>query len=1582
MDGLNFNALYNKIYSKLIDTPYNKLFIQRELKSNNFKYKLGYMLKEKDFSCDKTLDLCIDILNELSGNERPDNWMFYIFQYTLNKSFPEATTIDLKESLNFTCEFYLKLLRIICDSQKQSEDNTWQSIYPLNFLNEEEENSLEHPEEYRKFVRAFKKNYTYEMMKLSDEVQGYNTLDHICGVHYLAIHIGRQISHTEIPVDLGRISGAAAGHDLGKYGCKKSESKRVPYLHYYYSDQWFKKHKMDYIRNIALNHSTWDLELENLSLESLILIYSDFRVKNKLENGKYTMNIFSLKEAYDVILSKLDNVDKKKERRYSKVFAKLMDFENFLLSMNINVNLDYENKEFISYSPNYSLLQGKETIENIKFLSIYHNIGLMNKLRDEISLDKIIQEALSEKNWKNLREYIKIFEEYSTYLTQRQKLQAIKFLFENLVHSEEDIRKHCSELIGSLIATYDEEYRKEVPEEEKIKATSYESIKLFEKYFKLMLYPSNSIIPSHRSWLGYACVNMVKSTFKNCKDHMINLYIDILHKYYNTDSKSQEIHLYLIDMLKYIPIIDNKLFQYVLFNLNKRHYILRLTSLETMIYISSKLPPMSVEHYELKNYIQNTSTHKFSIQEKMLRLKLINVLVSKNVPINIKEHLHLTSSKVSDILLNNLKSATHWVIKKYDIELLINSSNKLHAAIHFCNLLKVSEMEIVRNSAGSALLKIMPYLSSAERNEVSIELIRAIEIQEHKFTEYIPRFLGEIILFLPSKELDEIIEDFELKIKYSNLIIKSLILKTVSITIANYTKHFPNFDDRFKKLIGILLNGLGDYNDLVKQSAIGYFGKEIFASPFLSLLQKEVIFKMTAKKILTLISEDKDDLLLFLANSAGLNHIYKFISNFTYEYGDIHIPIYEKVAFFPGTFDPFSITHKEIARRIRNMGYEIYFAIDEFSWSKRTLPHTIRKNILNMSISSELNMYIYPDNFPTNLNNDENIKVLKLNYPNSKVYIVAGSDVILNASAYKKQHYENSIHYMPHIIFQRGKVKVQTVKNILKGETILLTLPNKYTNVSSTQIRNYIDSNRDISSLVDPLVQQYIYENGFYQREPEDKSYMKFLSLDIQAISTLTPNLLCELSHYIPDITNYITENTSFVILRDESKSNKILALSIFHPLTSKNFYEELEDSSLCKYLRKNIFGKTMYIDGFFIFSNHYNKNIDQIIITETLAFSVKQDCEFAIYRPKYYKLYSPAIAQQLKLQGFQEISGDTEVKTLIVNMSMPCILNLDIENALKEPFRSNLKIKSVIESTRKKLKEALTKLYPGQLVLCFDSNVLYEQMIKKICKENNISSIKKDTKSLGPYMCVSYGDILDKYIIPNTVTKTLHTEKYMNPNMKSFRIKQFPYHMSLENQMKMLKAFNRPILLADNLLHKGYRMKALNILFKKENIYVKKIIAGILSGRGKDLMDSENREVEHVYYIPKLRLWFDENSLYPFIGGDTLWRGKFSGRNLIPSINMILPYTFPNFIKVTDKKVIYNLSKVCILNSIEILNCIEHEYHSLYEENLNLFSLGKVFAVPRYPDAGENISYDLNLSPSFYLKNHLELLDRYSNLF
>ena len=127
---------------------------------------------------------------------------------------------------------------------------------------------------YLRFARAYRREFVYEMMRLGLEATPFCTLEHIAGVHYVAMSAARDLQRAGFPVDLALVSGSSIGHDIGKFGCRPGE--RVPYLHYYYTDQWFKRRRIPHIGHIAANHSVWDLELENLSVESLLLIYADF----------------------------------------------------------------------------------------------------------------------------------------------------------------------------------------------------------------------------------------------------------------------------------------------------------------------------------------------------------------------------------------------------------------------------------------------------------------------------------------------------------------------------------------------------------------------------------------------------------------------------------------------------------------------------------------------------------------------------------------------------------------------------------------------------------------------------------------------------------------------------------------------------------------------------------------------------------------------------------------------------------------------------------------------------------------------------------------------------------------------------------------------------------------------------------------------------------------------------------------------------------------------------------------------------------------------------------------------------------
>ncbi|MTI68858.1 MAG: cytidyltransferase [Firmicutes bacterium] len=1619
-------SLYNKINNKLLNSDFarenhdNYELIKTTLEKPSFLDNLKNMVNEKNYSSKAVLNLSEDILKSITRGKEPKDWLNYIYQYVLSKSFPNSIEIKLNKTHNEAAKLYLKIFRLILEHEKMSDKDLFNLKYPIEFLKPNEEKDLPSFTEYRRFKKIYKNNYIYEMMKLHQELTGHNTLDHISGVHYIALHVARQLEKIGLPVDLGRVSGAAAGHDIGKYGCKGPELKRVPYLHYYYTDIWFKNNNIPYIGHIAMNHSTWDLELENLPLESLILIYSDFRVKNKITaDNEKKMTIFTLKESFEIVLNKLDNVNETKEKRYKRVYSKLRDFEDYLL--NLGVNVDLTTKKLSKRPKNYySLMQGEDIINNLKFLSINHNIHLMNELRSESSLSSILELARSENDWKKLRGYLQVFEEYSTYLTQKQKLITLKFLYELLIHKEEDIRKQSAELIGELISTFDEEYRKEVPEDDTLEPPETTSYKLLDKYINLFLYPDHKIIDVHREWIGYSLRIMVSSLFSKAPSKQKNEFRHILLKYYDTAfNEDKNIHFYLLQSIKYIPCFNAedkssfKLYTFIFKALENDDLEIRLAALDRVYNILFRVDEDSYFSNELKNYLKRHAKSSNVAAENFLKLKIAKkIQIDKNILDKYINFYNEDNKQISDIFLKNLKSATNWVNKKVHVELLLEQvidnpeKQGLHTAMHFCNLIKVSAIENVRNHAGDALLKIFPFLSLDQRNDVTVELLRALEIQGYHFTKYIPKYLGQLMLYLQPGELDELIDDFIEKIKKANTQIVFLLLKTLGVCIANYPKYKDLFTEsekinrqRLVKMLGILLNAMASYNTQVKQEALRVIGKDIFAASELKIQQKKDIFNLIAKKILTLLSDIEKNELLFLSNSAALNHIYRYISDYTFFEGEIDISTDRKIAFFPGTFDPFSLSHKEIAKEIRDLGFEVYLAVDEFSWSKRTQPHKLRREIISMSIANELNIYLYPEDLQINIANPKKLAVLKESFKDSNIHIVVGSDVILNASSYRKEIEANSVHNFSHIVFDRrsnnknskdDKKLKEALENI-KGDIIRLSLPPQYEDISSTQIRNYIDENRDITELIDPMAQSYIYKQGIYRREPQYKTLLQTKSLDVEVIDDIKEPLLKDLCEQFFENSqkayNQLLDikyklNPRVIIVRDIENQGHIVGFSTFHWVRSSMLFGQFNNNNISEYIRENAVGRIITIDGIFIDNNTRFENLEQILLTETLALCLAKDYTYAIFKNVIEDYYSYNLYETLKLQGFTKLPyGSNYNPVYVVSMTNPCTLNLDLESLIKEPFISNLKVRKAIQRSRRKLQKALTDLYPGQLVLSFDRDMVYDNMIEKICKINNMPVAQLKPRKLGSNMCVPFGSILKGHTVPNTVTKSMHTEKMFTPDLKSFDIGPFPYYMNLENQIKMIKSFNRPVILIDDLLNKGYRIKAIDPLLKQENVDVKKIIVGILSGRGKELMDIQNREVDCAYFIPNLKVWFNENSLYPFIGGDSVWRGSFPRRNLLPSINLILPYASPTFIKRTSNKALYNLSKICIDNSVDILRTLEREYQNMHERNLTLRHLGEVILSPRCPDHGENIDYDINLKPSEYIKNDLEHLKRMEDI-
>lgn len=1622
-----FEEMRKAIADLLLDSRFlNKYqldeeLIHRFLYSDHFHKALLGMVEEHNYNSKTLLEVMMPLLESYLPSEIPEDLMDYIYKFILQMAFPQAMEFVLLEGMEPVCQMYLKALRVLSDFQKTSDDGSWQSRYAMNLLREKDIEELEDDSEYRRFLHAFDEEYTYELMKLNQEVVGYSTLDHVCGVHYLAMKVARQLKRVDIPLDMGRVSGAAAGHDVGKYGCRKEEQKRVAYYHYYYTGEWFKKRDIVYIRNVAINHSTWDLELENLPIEALILIYSDFRVKS---NSERQMTYYTLDDSFKVILDKLDNVDEAKEMRYQRVYRKLKDFEEYMLHLGVNVDPDSDIELPDGHKPefdHYSLLQGEAIIQNAKHASIGHNIRLMHHLRNETSLNKMLESARDLGDLSGLRGYIEVLEEYHPYLTQKQKLIVIKFLYEQLIMPEEDIRKQCAALLGVIIGTYDEELRKELPKDVALDKPEIMAIDLFQKYLDAFLYPDQKIIGKHRGWISYASRSMVRAYFKAQMNLAKKLdAVEVVLSYLRRPDDNNEIRFYLLASVPGLPFDEctesqkNEVINYVYEMLVTDHIDTKLAGFraidEMMSYAKERLKKKYLVDEQLMEGLDVSSSPALNFA----RLKLVESLeLGPEIWEQYAKPCREDLAEISSLFLSNLKSATHFIAKRFQVDLLVRHTveeqydDAFYTSMHFCNLLKVSAVETVRNRAGVGLMELVPYLSFEQRNDIVVELLRALEMESYQFTRYIPQYLGQILMYIKPVELDEILDSFREKVKSANAQITTLMLQTVGYALSHYGSYKEMCDcdedgyhKRMVDMLGILFNGFVNYNPVVNQVAFRVIGQHIFESKHMSRKMKMEIFKVSIKKIMALMVDTDENIeLVFFNNAAGLKNVYRFISDYVFDVGVLEIPDERKIAFFPGAFDPFSLSHKEIAKEIRDLGFEVYLAVDEFSWSKRTQPNMIRRNIIKMSVADEIDIYTYPRYLPTNIANAEDLKELRRKFKGSDVHIVVGGDVIVNASAYQKPPEKDSITSFKHVVFDRKipnapdrDAAFMRAFEMLPQGSIRLQLPGQFSDISSTQIRNYIDDNRDISELVDPLAQRFIYDRGLYQREPMYKEILTTKSLTLEIVEEPTPTLLEELATVVKydfseSYTRFkeVASKKSFrlLVLRSVEDNRRIIGFSAFHWLRTIDIYLEFEDEYLSDYIRDHSVGRLVVIDGIYRNVNDTSPNVEQRLLTETLAFCLAKDYSYAIYKDMITDRVDTKLTNVLRLQGFLNVLGKESGESVyVVNMSTPCTLNMDARSMLKAPFRSSDQVNKAIARSRSRLQKALTKLYPGNLVLSFDRTMIYEHLIKKICDENNMPTTPLVPKQSGDAMCVPFGQIFNRWRLPNTVTKSLHTEKYFTSDLRRHEIMAAPHYLGLDNQVKTIKSFNRPVILVDDLLNKGYRFNVLEPLFIEEQVEIKKFFVGILSGRGKAIMERANIEVDSAYFIPRLKVWFTESKMYPFIGGDILWRGTTPERSLIPSINLILPYTFPSYIRDASKQAVYKVSEICLINAIEILSALEEEYQNEHERMLTVAQLGEVIMSPRIPDKGFNIDYDMNHKATDYLKNELEHLRRLRSTF
>ena len=373
----------------------------------------------------------------------------------------------------------------------------------------------------------------------------------------------------------------------------------------------------------------------------------------------------------------------------------------------------------------------------------------------------------------------------------------------------------------------------------------------------------------------------------------------------------------------------------------------------------------------------------------------------------------------------------------------------------------------------------------------------------------------------------------------------------------------------------------------------------------------------------------------------------------------------------------------------------------------------------------------------------------------------------------------------------------------------------------------------------------------------------------------------------------------------------------------------------------------------------------------------MKEDCGYAVWHASA----PPETLDLLERQGFvlQEAGGQTPL--LIVDMRSPVALMQNITTTLKEPFASDLQVLSAVRDAHFQLQRAICGLYPGTLVLSLNSEVIYHRLVRKITQLNGVPAEPTHPRVLGPLMCVPFGKILRGNAVPNTVTKTIHTDKVFAPDLKSFTIGAYPGYAPLESQIRTVRSFQRPMVLVDDLLHSGNRLRVLDPLLRQEGLDIRQVLVGLMSSRGRDMMVAKGLEADSVYFVPDLRAWFVESTMYPFIGGDTVGGAEGPVPGLTPSGNRIRPYAFPRFYKECGRQAVFRFSQACLENSRDILLALETAYRDRYARNLTLSRLSEAVILPLAPDKGGALRYDPNLSASVCVDNDLHLLLRMRDL-
>ena len=190
----------------------------------------------------------------------------------------------------------------------------------------------------------------------------------------------------------------------------------------------------------------------------------------------------------------------------------------------------------------------------------------------------------------------------------------------------------------------------------------------------------------------------------------------------------------------------------------------------------------------------------------------------------------------------------------------------------------------------------------------------------------------------------------------------------------------------------------------------------------------------------------------------------------------------QKIGLFFGTFDPIHIGHEKIAKYFLNKYFdEVWFVITPLN------PDKVNENLTDQSIRLEMTQkycdneldFKYSDiefSLPKPNYTADTLDEFKRNYKNLNFSIIMGEDNLVGLESWKNHSniLESKIYVYPRENQKTKNYKLKNHKSVIFSDA-------PFMRISSSEIRDLIKNNYDISHLVPDQIFEYISKNGLYR---------------------------------------------------------------------------------------------------------------------------------------------------------------------------------------------------------------------------------------------------------------------------------------------------------------------------------------------------------------------------------------------------------------------------------------------------------------------------------------------------------------------